>query len=184
MKPNLPIAFASLMLSVMLWFVVYAQSVPEPLPLRATLALDGLDDARFFVRKVPNDVRLDVSMPADRAKELGDQQVSASVDLSEPKEGTHPYPVAISPSWVVRYLSGVRPTVPITIERIARRTVVVTTLVKGSLSDPRLRLNDKRVLPPSVTVSGPASEVATIREARVYLDLSLIDLRRPEYQPT
>ena len=182
MRPNLPIAFASVLLSVMLWFVVYTQNTPEPVPLRATLAIDGLDDARFFVRKAPSDIRLDVSMPADRVKELGDQQVTASVDLSDPKEGTHPYPVAISPSWVVRYLSGVRPTVAITVERIARRQIAVTTLVKGALSDPGLRLNDKRVLPPTVTVSGPASEVATVREARAYLDLSLIDLRRPEYQ--
>ncbi|GEM_PF-3348129 len=182
MRFNVPIGLASLMLSIMLWFVVYAQTVPEPIPLRATLALDGLNDARFFVRKAPADVRLDVSAPVERAKELRDQQISASVDLSEPKEGTHDYPVAITPSWVVRFLSGTRPMARITIESVDSRTMDVTSVVKGSLRDSNLRINEKRVLPQQVTISGPASEVAAIREARVYLDLSLVDPRQPEYQ--
>ena len=184
MKTNVPIAFASLILSVMLWFVVYVQNVPEPIPVRAAVALDGLNDTRFFVRKAPADLRFDVSAPADRAKELGEQQVVVSVDLSDAREGVHDYPVAISPSWVVRYLSGQRPTVRIGIEPISRRSIAVNSVVKGTLSDPNLRLNLKRVVPEEVVLSGPESEVASIREARVYLDLSRVNPNRPESQET
>jgi len=181
-KPNLPIAFASVLLSVMLWFVVYVQNVPEPIPLRATLALDGVNETKFFVRKVPSDIRLDVAMTAEKAKELGDQQVTASVDLSDPKEGTNEYPVAISPSWVVGFLSGSRPTARITIEKTDRHSLPVRIIVMGALSDPKLRLNETRALPPKVMVSGPATEVGMVRELRAYLDLSQIDVHHNEYQ--
>ena len=182
MKTNVPIALASVFLSIMLWFVVYVQNVPEPIPVRAIIAYDGLNDALFFVRKAPVDLRLDVSMPAERAKELADQQVVASVDLSDPQKGTHDYPVAISPAWVARYLSGPRPVVRVVLEPIARRTMAVNAVVKGTLSDPNLRLNEKHALPEEVTLYGPESEVASVREARVYLDLSQVNPSNPGTQ--
>ena len=182
MKTNVPIAFASVLLSIMLWFVVFVQNVPEPIPVRAAVAYDGLNDTLLFVRKAPVDLRLDVSMPAERAKELADQQVVASVDLSQAQKGTHDYPVALSPAWVARYLSGTRPTVRVVIEPVARKDIKVNGVVKGALNDPNLRLNLKRVLPEVVTLYGPESEVVSVREARVYLDLSQVNPSRPEGQ--
>lgn len=182
MKPNVPIAFASLLLSVMLWFVVYAQTVPDPRPVVASLSIDGLDDGQYFVRKIPSDVRLVVNAPADRAKELGDERVTASVDLSIPKTGVHDYPVSISPDWVRRYLEDAKPTVRVEVEPVDSQVVKITSVVKGALQDRNLQLVSKRLSPTQVTVRGPASEVASVREVRAYLDLAEIDSLNQEPQ--
>lgn len=182
MKPNLPIAFASLLLSLMLWFVVFAQNLPEPSTLNAPIAIDGLDDGRFFIRKAPTDVRLAFSGPAERIKTMREERVTASVDLSQPEPGTHNYPVSLSPAWVGKYLLGPRPTASVQIERIASRSVPVTSVVKGTLRDPNLQIIEKHLSPQRVTVRGPESEVSAIDEVRAYLDLSSIDPSRPDPQ--
>lgn len=174
MKVNVPIAFASLLLSLMLWFVVYSQNAPRPDTQNAPLTLDGLDDTRFFVRKAPTDVRLVVSAPADRIQAMHDERVTASVDLSQPIPGTHDYPVILSPAWVTKYVD-IRPVARIAIEQMANRVVPVYRMEKGALRDQDLQLTNKRTSPAQVTVRGPESEVATVVEARAYLDLSEID---------
>lgn len=182
MKLNLPIAFASLILSLMLWFVAYAQNMPTPSPITAPLALDGLDEGRYFIRKAPTDVRIVVSGPAERIQTMREERVTTSVDLSQPKLGVHDYPVAISPTWVAPYLVGSRPTVRISIEPVGSRQLTVTPVLKGTLRDRDLQILDRRVSPTKVTVRGPQSEVDSIREARAYLDLSAVDPEHPDTQ--
>jgi len=173
-KLNIPIAFASLLLSLMLWFVVYSQNAPRPDIINAPLSLDGLDDSRTFVRKSPNDIRLVVSAPADRLQAMRDERVTASVDLSQPIPGTHEYPVILSPAWVRNYVDT-KPTARLTIEPMTNRVVPVYRMEKGRLRDQDLQLTNKRTSPSQVTVRGPESEVTTVVEARAYLDLSEID---------
>lgn len=180
MRVNFPIAFASLLLSIMLWFVVYAQSTPEPDTRSAPLTLDGLDDSKFFVNKAPSDVRLLLSVPADRVKDLGEERVTASVDLTQPVIGVHEYPVTVSPDWVRRYLADPRPTARITLEPVEDRTVRVNSLVKGALRDPNLRIMDGHLSPTTATVRGPKSEVETVDDIRAYVDLSAIDPVHPD----
>ncbi len=182
--PNLPIALSSLVLSVMLWFVVYAQTVPDPRPVNVPLAIDGLDDSRFFPRKIPTDLRLVVNAPADRAKELADERVTASVDLSSAVVGIHDYPVSVSPDWVRRYLDDRRPKVRVEIEPIAKRVVPVMSVVKGAIKDRNLQLKGRTLSPAQVTLRGPASEVASVQEVRAYVDLTEIGAANQEPQET
>ncbi len=172
--PNWPIALASLTVSVMLWFVVYAQSVPDPKTVRAPLTVDGLDRSRFFLRELPNDVRLTVNAPADRANDLVEERVTASVDLSNPRNGTHDYPVTVSPDWVRRYIGDARLTARVTIEPMESRTMRITHKVKGSLPDANLQLVSSRIAPEKAEVIGPASEVETVSTVQAFLDLSAI----------
>ena len=180
--PNWPIALASLTLSIMLWFVVYAQNVPAPQNVRAPLTVDGLNDRSFFVRKIPNDVRLVVNAPADRAKDLAQERVTAAVDLSEPREGLHDYPLMVSPDWVRRYLQDSTPTVRVEIERVATRSLPITSVVKGALSDRNIQVVRRVLSPRQATLYGPASEVDAVREVRAYLDLSAISAVNQEPQ--
>ena len=171
--PNWPIALASLVVSVMLWFVVYAQSVPAPQNVRAPIAIDGLDRSRFFVRDLPNDLRLVVNAPADRAKDLADERITASVDLSSPRTGTHVYPVTVSPDWVRRYIDA-RPTAQVSIEPVESRTLRITRKVKGLLPDASLQLTSTTLSPEKAEITGPASEVESVAEVRAFFDLSAI----------
>lgn len=180
---NWPIAFASLTVSVMLWFVVYAQNMPEAHSQRASLVIDGLNDRSFFVRKIPTDVRLLVNAPAERDKDLAEERITASVDLSEAKEGIHEYPVVISPDWVRRYVKDV-PTVRVEIERVANRTLPISGQAKGSLPDKGLQIVSRTLSPKVVIVYGPASEVNTVQEVRAFLDLSAINPVNQEPQET
>ncbi len=182
MRLNLPIAFASLLLSVMLWFVVYAQSVPAPDTITPPATLDGLDSERFFVRKPPVDVRLDVTGSAERIKAIRAESVVAYIDLSRARAGAHDYPVSVSPAWVAKHLIKERPTVRIEIEPVAQREVAVEGVVKGALRDATLGIADRRFSPQKVTVIGPESEVASVKEVRAYFDLSRIDPLRPQTQ--
>ena len=182
MRLNLPIAFASLLLSIMLWLVVYAQNVTAPDTIAASATLDGLDASRFFVRKPPNEVRLDVKGPADRIKEMRAETITAYIDLSRPESGLHDYPVSISPAWVARFLVKPRPTARVQIERVSEREIAVTGFVKGSLRDPTLQITGRRFSPLSVMVRGPESEVSGIEEVRAYFDLSKIDPLHPDTQ--
>lgn len=182
MKFNIPIALASLLLSVMLWLVVYAQNVPEPDTLTAPLTADGLDDGHYFVRSAPTDVRLLVSGPADRIKEMRDETITAYVDLSSPREGKYDYPITVSPAWVSRYLIKARPTARVEIERMGEREVPITRLVKGSLRDANLKLVEQRFSPRTVIVRGPESEVAAVTEVRAYFDLTKINPLDPQTQ--
>ena len=181
MKVNIPIAFASLFLSLMLWFVVYSQNAPQPEIVNAPLSLDGLDDTRFFARKYPTDVRLMVSAPAEQIRQMREDRVTASVDLSSPITGTHDYPVSLSPAWVAKFIDG-RPLARLTIEAMDSRTVPITRFEKGVLRDDNLQIFNKRMSPKEVTVRGPASEVATVVAARAFLDLSEIDPLNPQPQ--
>ncbi|RYG22991.1 hypothetical protein EON82_15405, partial [bacterium] len=178
MKLNLPIAFASLMLSLMLWFVVYSQNAPQPEIVNAPLSLDGLDDSKYFVRKAPSDIRIMVSAPAERIREMREDRVTASIDLSKPENGSHEYPVSLSPAWVAKYIEG-RSTARIVLEAMATREIDVTRVEKGVLRDSNLRIFNKRMAPPKVTLRGPESEVASVTVAQSFLDLSEIDPLNP-----
>lgn len=182
MRFNLPIAFASLLLSIMLWFVVYVQNVPEPDTLTAQLVLDGLDESRYFVRNSPIDVRLMVNGPSDRLKEMREETLTAYVDLSQPKTGTHDYVINLAPAWISRYLIRARPTARIEIEPVTERTMTVSHMVKGSLRDPSLQITNQTYSPKEVVVKGPKSEVDSVKEVRSYFDLSKVDPLEPSAQ--
>jgi YbbR domain-containing protein len=115
-----------------------------------------------------------VSAPAERIRQMREDRVTASVDLSKPVTGVHEYPVSLSPAWVAKYIDG-RPTVRLTIEAMDSRTLPITRVEKGVLRDSNLQIFNKRMSPKEVTVRGPESEVATVVVARAFLDLSEID---------
>lgn len=179
MKVNIPIALASLALSIMLWMVVYAQNAPIPVTIEAPVTLDGIDDSHLFVRKSPTALRLVVNGSADRLRTLRDERVTATVDLSRAKAGDHDYPVTISPAWVTGLLVEGRPNARVAIEEMSSRVVPVMMEGKGQLRDENLRIVTNKLSPGQVTVRGPESEVQTVREARAFLDLSQIDPLQP-----
>ena len=170
--PNVPIALASLLLSVMLWFVVFVQNRPEPRPVSASLALDGLDEARLFVKKAPTAVRLSFNAPPDRLK---DETITAALDLSGALVGTHDYPVVVFPAGLRQYLEDPHPRARVTLEAIDAQSLPVTSVVKGAMRDRNLLLKSRTLSPQRVVVRGPADEVKSVVEVRAYVDLAGID---------
>jgi YbbR domain-containing protein len=184
-KLNAPIAVASLVLSVMLWVVVYSQSITPERPDRivAPLKTEGLDTNRFVITQIDRNVRFTVVGPEDRLREYGPGTVEAIVDLSQATEGAGIYPVQIVPEEIQQYMRGGAPYTQITVERIARRWIPVRLEGVGELNDPGLQFVRASFQPSQVLVTGPQSVVAKAQFARVRLPLSEVNSKSAEPIP-
>jgi YbbR domain-containing protein len=162
----------------MLWVYVQVQEKPTQKPPSSY-------PIKIEIRKLPSGMeppkvgmmRFFPQGPTDELARIDPKNLSAYVDLSDPKPGAADYPVYL----VVKGDYNVRWEPPesqrmvnLTVERTKAKAVPVRVQVVGSLSNPDyLYLPDSTFVdPPSILISGPESDVNRVQYARAILDLS------------
>ena len=174
---SIPTLFLAMFLSVAVW--VSAVNADDPVvqrPLSRAVPIErvGLSTDLVILGEIPNQVTLTLSAPQSvwDGINLDRTSVRAWIDLEELEPGTHIVPVNaqtnLQPAKVVAKSPA---TVTVTLERFENKSMPVQLVRRGEpavgyqAGDPTLSQNQ-------ITISGPASLVATVSEVRVTLDLT------------
>jgi len=170
---------ASFMMSVLLWFVVFAQN---NLTSYATIEVRpvGFDEGRYFMRTMPRSIRVVAMGSRPQMDAYTADNVFAEVDLSRPIVGSHSYPIQLVPESFRGLVQDAPRTVQITIEELTSKPVEVTLETSGSLADPNFALERLSGDIDRVSVRGPKSEVDQIVKVRGVLDLNGVSQSRAE----
>jgi YbbR domain-containing protein len=166
-KTNFLLKASALALALVVW---YGYRI-EQLAIRfvtVPLQFQNLPADRVLSGDVPESITVQLEAPEAMARGLSPDRIDARLDLAGVVLG--PQEVRLDPE-DIRIPAGVRvisiePTaVPLTVERKARRTLPVEARVRGEAGS-GFRIAEVRLLPTTVTVEGPESEVGRTEKAR------------------
>lgn len=171
---NIALALSSLLLSCILWSVVFSQNVKNqvrvfPVPLEISAL-----DSKFAVVKMPEEVSVSVTTTEERLNKLANIKLTAFVDLSRASVGTRSYPVRVFPIAFQEAVGDQALTARVEIEQISERTLPVTIDTAGELQDPALKVESIFADPASVKIYGPRSEINKAQLVRGLLNLDQV----------
>jgi YbbR domain-containing protein len=174
---NLSTLILAFALALVVW--VSAVTAADPNVDRArTVTLDavGLDANMLLVGNIPAQVRVTLRAPRSIMDRMNtaENAVRAWVDLSGLTPGTHTLEVQVQVNPSFQPVQEVQVTpdlVTVTLESLVSRTFPVNLEISGEPAIGYQRGVPQRS-PASVTVSGPASQVAQVEELRAVLDIS------------
>jgi len=173
---NVPIALASLVLSFLLWFVVF----PAHLSRRTQkfvleLRYIGLNQHELHLSKIPRQISVNAKVSNDEYNAIIAKGPYAEIDLSNAKPGSNSIStVSIYPSELQQKVSEISK-VDVSLERMRKNEVLVTTATIGKLSDPSLIVDDVVSETKRVWVEGPESLVGRVSFAVANLKLDMVD---------
>ncbi len=176
---SIPTLILSFALAVVVWISavnaadpISQQQYPRPIQIERV----GLDPSLVISGDVPTQVTVTISAPKSILNRLsGDRAaLSARIDLAGLGAGTHTVPVK------VQFLQQIRPakivsqsplTVAVILEKQVSQAFPAQLVVRG---EPAIgfQTDTPSISQKSVVVSGPASQVAKVKNARVILDVS------------
>ena len=169
---NVPIAGLSLVISLLLWSVVFSQN-SKPMVTRAyTIALeaDGLKEG-LAVTRLPDTVSVAVTASEERFARLRPDGFVALVDLSKAEPGRRTYPVQVFPPELREVMTPSVLNARVDVEPIASRSLAVEIETKGELRDATLQVRDLTPDPIQARVTGPRTELSRVARIRGFLDL-------------
>jgi YbbR domain-containing protein len=173
---NVPIALWSLLLSFLLWFVVF----PAHLSRRAQkfvleLRYIGLNQHELHLSKIPNQITVSAKVSNDEYNAIIAKGPYAEIDLANAKAGSNTIStISIYPSDLQQKVSEISK-VTVLLERMRKNEVIVTTAAVGKLSDPGLIVDDIVSETKRVLVEGPESLVGRVSYAQANLKLDMVD---------
>jgi len=169
-KVNVPIAFLSLVTSVLLWASVYNNSNPklEKKDFVAALQPGNLDQRRFVISEIPADLTLTLTGNRDQLKALSPYAI---VDLSMASAGVKSYPVVIFPASVREFVFSSSITARVTIENVTTKSFNVIGTHTGISPDGK-QIESLVIFPKKVFVTGPEALVAKVATVQVAIDYS------------
>lgn len=169
-KVNVPIAFLSLVTSVLLWASVYSSSIPkfEKKDVVAPLQPGNLDQRRFVITEIPTEMTLTLTGNRDQLKTVSPYAI---VDLSMATPGNNSYPVVIFPASVRELLLTNGLTTRIKIVALTKKIFEVKGVYNGVSPDGRLA-ESLDIFPKKVYVTGPEEAVARVATVQVLVDYS------------
>ncbi len=167
--------FLALSLAVVIWLIAVSQENPlvtQEFPERIPITVRGLDATLQPVQDLGTQaVRVTLRAPRSAWTDLTESNFTASVDLTGYGEGTHDVPVDMSVNDPrVTLLSHSPPSMRIQLDPLVVKEMAVTVQV---LDAPAFGYDYQTpiVTPPTVTVSGPSTQVELVDQvnAPVYL---------------
>ncbi len=183
-RANVPIAVASLVLSFMLWLVVYANNLPPtvPRPILVKLEPQNLNESKFVIVNIPPTLTVEAQGTEDALERIQEQDRVALIDLATAQPGKRLYPARVYPDPLRKILTGGTPTAVVEIEALERKMTAVVVDTRGKLRPEfaDYRLGNTLVQPSQVRVAGPKSQVDRLAQVRAVLDLSEVDPNRSE----
>ncbi len=173
----------SAVLAVLLWLQVSAlddQVVQQS--FRVPLQLRGLPESLAAVNP-PLEVDVIAEGRASLLRDFETDAYSANVDLRSAKQGEQRLRVNLSgPTLQAITVVLKSPTALINLSAVVRKSFPVTVAERGRLASD-LEYGGAVTEPEHVTLSGPASLLARVREVRVFLDLSKLRTGETPVQP-
>ena len=161
---NLGLKVLALIFSIALWYLVVGEKAYE-VGLLVPLGFLGIPVDMIVVDKPPLDIEVRVAGPKGFIDNLSPTEVSASIDLSNAKEGLNTYrllPHNIKTPSGIKVIS-VRPSsLDINLERLVRATLPVRAKVTGA-PPPGYRVAEVVVTPQKVTVLGRRKSVKRLK---------------------
>ena len=178
MKTNIPILFASVLVSVALWLYVAMPDV-ETRQIKIRLTPFGLAD-KYVVTEMPVSLDVDVQGSVQEIQSLSN--LIGEVGLQDGQIGRQPYDVYLPSS--LRRLAIHQPyKVQVTIEDFTSKRLPISLEIGGSLAD-----HDKVLQPPlpsrkEATISGAKSFVDRVVRIQGAVDQNSIDTEDPKEMP-
>ncbi len=174
---NIGSLLTALILAVIVWVSAVVASDPnEEQILNRPVAIEiiGQDPSLQIMGSFTRNVTLVLRAPSSVWNALNNdpQSVKAWVDLSNLGPGTHDVPVQvqITPP-LVRTISQNPKTLTITLDSIVTQTFLVNLVVRGT-PPVGYQAQTPQLNPAQVSITGPASLVSKVSEARVTLDIT------------
>jgi YbbR domain-containing protein len=177
---NLGTLLTAFILAVIVWVSAVVASDPNeertlsrPVPIEIIGQASNLQ----IMGAVTRNVTVVLNAPASVWTQLNNDPslVTARVDLSNQGAGTHSIPVQIQITpHLVRLISQVPEQLTITLDSIASKSLPINLIVTGN---PLIgyQAQTPQVNPTQVTISGPESLIATVKQVRVTLDITNIN---------
>jgi len=173
-RVNVALALSSLVLSFILWSVVFSQNVKNQLRVfPVPLEISALD-SKFAIVKMPEEVSVSVTTTEERLKKLANTKLTAFVDLSRAAVGIRSYPVKVFPILFQETVGDQALTARIEIEQISERKLPVTIDTAGDLQDMALKVESIFSDPAVVKIYGPRSEINKAQLVRGLLNLDQV----------
>jgi len=162
-------------LALIAWLSVAYQMNP---PAQATikdvpLVITGLPENLLLMNQPPSTVKVQVRTMEDRLDLLDSSSVRAELPLANLSAGAHPVTVLATTADTFAEIISVNPrSSNVVLEPLLNRILTPTVTIMD-LNDlpPGFALKDMSVSPPTVSVSGPESQVEMVNEARISLRL-------------
>jgi YbbR domain-containing protein len=180
LSPNIPFMFFSVVISLMLWLIVFAQDLPKNDSITLRVAFPNLDTQEWYVDQnhTPVDVSLKFSGTAEDLEKIRYAKPTIDVDISNPREGTYRYPAELNPNGYKDQLINKAILVQVTLEKVITKTVPVKVKQEGSLSDSNLTVTP---VPAKdiARVTGPRSMIDQVTNCQAWFNLSDVDPLKP-----
>lgn len=177
------IKLISVLCAIVLWFFVVGEEKAE-IGVTVPVEIVNIPQGLMIVNDVENGIDVRVNGPRSLIRQLANQKLSKSIDLTRAGPGLISFPIGPENLPLPRGVRviRVRPTsITIFLERVKRKGVTVQAVVVGEPA-PGYQVAGVTVEPQQVTVSGPESELAGL--SRVWskpIDVSGLtsSVRRP-----
>ncbi len=160
---NFGIKLVSLACATVLWFFVVGEEKAE-IGLTIPVEITNIPANLMVVNDVENGIDLRVSGPRSLIRQLANQKINKTIDLSKAGAGLVSFPIGPDSLPLPRGVKVIRMrpnSITIFLERVTRKTVSVQPVLIGEpapgYSVPRVTIE-----PPEVVVSGPESELAEL----------------------
>ena len=171
---NVPIAVASLAISVLLFFIVLPNWMSRRLrPITVPLTTWHLDNKKFFIQKEPKTMKVYAYL-SDKDYDDVSGIGSAEADMTDARAGNNSYPVSLYPPKLRKIVQDQDLHAAYTLEVVKSRDVEVDVVETGKMSDPTLVLVDVKPDSQRVSVEGPEDEVLRVVKARATLKLDTL----------
>jgi len=155
------IKLISVLCAVVLWFFVVGEEKAE-IGLTIPVEIVNIPRNLMIVNDVENGIDLRVNGPRSVIRQLANQKLNKTIDLSKAGAGLVSFPIGPENLPLPRgvRVTRVRPTsITIFLERVRRKAVAVQPVVVGEPA-PGFAVSRVTIEPLQVTVSGPESELA------------------------
>lgn len=181
--------FLTVLLSLVLAIVIWVTAIRDNNPFTTRtyelpIQLNGLPDNALVTNTVQEAVRVEVSGPAATLNQLQSEDFLAVIDLSQLPFGESDAPIQVQLDIENVTLTSQFPeTARVILERQTTREIPVLVSLRGSLARGHTS-SDPIIEPATIQVSGPASRVEELADARVTVLLddareNIVVTRRP-----
>lgn len=183
---RIPLMILSFVLSLILWGYVQQQEKPPKDPNQSYKVKVTLKGKRsdVMILKDPGEIQVFPLGPKEELERIKQEDLSAFIDLPDSNaSGTYPVHLIYSGDALVKWGPPVKQATVLLDEIKTKPTLVpIDVQVYGGVnnSDYLYVPSQTVVEPPVVSVSGPASVIATVTRARAVLDLSRVVAGKPE----
>ncbi len=161
----------SLVIATVMWlYVATAESPVVERDMTIDLHVRGLGTDRVVVQ-APSRVQIRLQGPRSALTLLTPALLDASVDLSGLRPGEHRVPVYVATPPEVRVVDRTPADALVVLDVLTRRRVPVQVDLAGTPPE-GVTMGRPRVSPPSVVLSGAATQVEEVRLALVSLDMT------------